>query len=47
MPNPRAETVGSFLRPDYLLRARADFRNTQSLRPGRPTPTHRYASPVR
>jgi G3E family GTPase len=27
--------------------ARADFRKTQSLRPGRPTPTHRYASPVR
>jgi G3E family GTPase len=28
-------------------RANAEFRKTQSLRPGRPTPTHRYASPVR
>lgn len=26
MPTPRAETVGSFLRPDYLLRARAEVR---------------------
>lgn len=26
--------------------ARADFRKTQSLRPGRPTPTHRYAKAV-
>jgi len=26
--------------------ARADFRNAQSLRPGRPTPTHRYPLPV-
>src|SRR5207248_3255469 len=26
--------------------ARADFRTSQSLRPGRPTPTHRYAQPV-
>lgn len=25
---------------------RADFRQTQSLRPGRPVPSHRYASPV-
>ncbi|HEV3262565.1 MAG TPA: GTP-binding protein [Gemmataceae bacterium] len=28
------------------IRAQADFRKTQSLRPGRPTPTHRYASAV-
>jgi G3E family GTPase len=27
-------------------RARADFRKTQSLRPGRPVPTHRYAGAV-
>ncbi len=27
--------------------ARADFRKTQSLRPGRPTPTHRYAKALR
>jgi G3E family GTPase len=27
-------------------RARADFRQTQSLRPGRPVPTHRYAGAV-
>jgi len=26
--------------------ARAEFRQTQSLRPGRPVPTHRYAAPV-
>ena len=26
--------------------ARAEFRQTQSLRPGRPVPTHRYATPV-
>src|SRR5262249_46009422 len=26
--------------------ARAEFRKTQSLRPGRPTPTHRYAAAV-
>jgi Ni2+-binding GTPase involved in maturation of urease and hydrogenase len=26
--------------------ARAEFRKTQSLRPGRPVPTHRYADPV-
>jgi hypothetical protein len=26
--------------------AQADFRKTQSLRPGRPVPTHRYAGAV-
>jgi 5-methyltetrahydropteroyltriglutamate--homocysteine methyltransferase len=25
MSHPRAETVGSFLRPDYLLSCRSDF----------------------
>jgi G3E family GTPase len=46
-PDRLAESVRRIVTDASQTRgATADFRQTQSLRPGRPSPTHRYAAPV-